>query len=312
MWERWVFRSVVLASLLAATLVTFRVRPLVSSPAVVKPTVLPRPFIAGLAALRSEDTWCRASPFLPRDFDYAAAAESLIAARGRAIQIAHRTNWLAPGYGRFDGAPSAQTGCSLTTIGATQEDAKRICNLEALAEAEGCIIYSLGGGNQYSFEDAMVALTLCEIHVFDCTCDPIAGLHPRVIFHKLCVGAGDEGPLYRALDDVMAELQHTRIDLLKMDIEGFEFPVLEALWRVPQLQLLPHQIIVEFHWRTQLNAAMPWGELQHTRDTSPGLGTGDLTLIWTHLSDVGYVVVSRDNNPTCLHCCEFTLVRAFC
>ena len=76
--------------------------------------------------------------------------------------------------------------------------------------------------------------------------------------------------------------------------------------------LLPHQIIVEFHWRTPLSEAMPWGEVQGRRNESPGLGTGDLTLVWTHLADMGYVVVSRDNNPTCPHCCEFTLVRAFC
>jgi FkbM family methyltransferase len=49
-----------------------------------------------------------------------------------------------------------------------------------------------------------------------------------------------------SLASITDKLGHDRIDLLKMDIEGAEYEVLEGLLRSP---VLPTQLLVEFHHR---------------------------------------------------------------
>jgi FkbM family methyltransferase len=50
----------------------------------------------------------------------------------------------------------------------------------------------------------------------------------------------------RSLPTIMRELAHERIDVLKMDIEGFEYEVLQAML---ETSIRPAQIAVEFHHR---------------------------------------------------------------
>ncbi len=49
-----------------------------------------------------------------------------------------------------------------------------------------------------------------------------------------------------SLTSITEQLGHRRIDLLKMDIEGAEYEVLEGLLESP---VLPTQLLVEFHHR---------------------------------------------------------------
>lgn len=48
------------------------------------------------------------------------------------------------------------------------------------------------------------------------------------------------------LSSIATRLGHSRIDLLKMDIEGAEYEVLEGLLTSP---VKPNQLLVEFHHR---------------------------------------------------------------
>ena len=54
-----------------------------------------------------------------------------------------------------------------------------------------------------------------------------------------------EVPAY-SLSSISTRLGHDRIDVLKMDIEGAEYEVLEGLLNS---QILPKQLLVEFHHR---------------------------------------------------------------
>jgi FkbM family methyltransferase len=49
-----------------------------------------------------------------------------------------------------------------------------------------------------------------------------------------------------SLSSITTKLAHNRIDVLKMDIEGAEYEVLEGLLESP---ILPAQLLVEFHHR---------------------------------------------------------------
>jgi Methyltransferase domain len=193
-----------------------------------------------------------------------------------------------------------------------------LCNLPALTE--GCVIYSLGSNAKFEFEMEMIFRTPCEIYTFDCTKDPLPDLHPRIHYHMLCLGDSDDPTSrYRSLSSIAAQFGHSKIALLKMDIEGFEYTVIESLYRGVTLAggapgaalVLPAQISFEQHYRSAMplawndGGAWPPIELQ-------SLSTGDMAITWAQLADMGYVVVSREDNVECQWCVEWTIVRAFC
>ena len=59
---------------------------------------------------------------------------------------------------------------------------------------------------------------------------------------------GDTNNIVRApvkdIDTIASELNHKEVDLLKMDIEGAEYEVIEAL---PKNRVAINQILIEFH-----------------------------------------------------------------
>lgn len=76
--------------------------------------------------------------------------------------------------------------------------------------------------------------------------------HPRIHFSKFFLGGEDRvderGYVYKTLPTIMKENGHTWIDVLKMDIEGNEFQVMDNLMDAYEGKILPFsQIQVEFH-----------------------------------------------------------------
>lgn len=131
-----------------------------------------------------------------------------------------------------------------------------LCGIEKLANpADGCVIYSLGSRNMFGLEDDLLNKTSCDIFTFDCTTD---FNRPNTTRHKMfrsCVGDPvSNGPpmdAYTGLRSAFAHystltstLEHTAVDLLKIDIEGYEMEVISN-WR-PEMSL-PHQILMELH-----------------------------------------------------------------
>jgi hypothetical protein len=109
------------------------------------------------------------------------------------------------------------------------DGAKIICSVATLQAP--CVIYSLGSNGDVSFEQDIIKQTPCEVHTFDCTVASISIVDSqRHIFHKLCIGKSKgnptpQGPQFDQLNSVMKKLGHTKLALLKMDIEGSEFEV---------------------------------------------------------------------------------------
>eukprot|EP00965_Chrysotila_dentata_P022589 748062-Pleurochrysis_carterae.AAC.1 len=146
-----------------------------------------------------------------------------------------------------------------------------------------CIVYSLGTRENPSFDVAMAAYG-CEVHSFDPTLEQ-QGLKTaallgkssfKVTFHD--VGIGGRSMAYapgtapwqwpglgygresnskkwtlRTLESLMRELGHAKVDVLKMDVEGAEWPLLEHLLSSGHLRKLLssggliRQIILEIH-----------------------------------------------------------------
>lgn len=141
------------------------------------------------------------------------------------------------------------------------------------------VVYSLGVGEDLSFDLSLIAAHGVAVHAFDPTPrsvewvarqdlperlrfhpwavadrDGVLTLHPpsdpRHVSHRAVptTGGGRE-PVEvpcRRLISIAAELGHDRIHLLKVDIEGFEYSVLaDLLDSGPEVD----QIVVEFHHR---------------------------------------------------------------
>lgn len=138
------------------------------------------------------------------------------------------------------------------------------------------VVYSVGVGSDITFDRALIARFGCGVHAFDPT--PMArewivrqDVPPQLVFHPIGLANMDEEvafamPLHegwdsfslppegsteevvhcpvRRLATIAAELGHDRIDLLKMDIEGFEYGVIDDALEGP---LRPTQWLIEFH-----------------------------------------------------------------
>lgn len=151
--------------------------------------------------------------------------------------------------------------------------------LDATLVDSASVVYSLGIGQDISFDLALIAHTGAQVFAFDPTPEVASWLRSRDLpqqFHFRAVGiAGHDGDekfylpprtdwishsLVRAdqyssqsvvlpvvrLSEAMRLQGHRRIDALKMDIEGGEYTVIEEIVRerIPITQLL-----VEFHHR---------------------------------------------------------------
>lgn len=139
------------------------------------------------------------------------------------------------------------------------------------------VIYSLGVGEDISFDLSLIEKYDLDIFAFDPTPRSIAWINGQELtgkFHFFAFGVADfdglasfmspdnpqhishtlvgdiyqsgnriEVPVYK-LKTIMRKLKHDRIDLLKMDIEGAEYAVLEDMM---QSDIYVNQLLVEFH-----------------------------------------------------------------
>ncbi|KAN0141570.1 Methyltransferase domain containing protein [Lactarius tabidus] len=211
----------------------------------------------------------------------------------------------------------------LERIGALGDGGKWVCGLSQLQEKEDCIVYSVGSPADASFEAELLARTRhCQLFVFDHTASslprslttpaslPIAlgefysadvstsendhdywdsrGIAQRSHFKPYRIAGFDahasgDNPKTYTLESLMRLNGHAHIDLLKIDLEGWEFDALSTFLlpnsefiaqkpRVPRVS----QMLIELHL---------WG-----RDFP------DLLNWWTVLESAGLRAVAREPN----------------
>lgn len=147
--------------------------------------------------------------------------------------------------------------------------------IPALIDAQA-MVYSVGVGNDISFDLAMIERFGCAVHAFDPTPMAKAWIEHQAVparhhFHPIGLSdrdeevgfaaplqegwdsfslpaAGSDEPLtmcpVRRLETLMSDLGHGAIDVLKMDIEGFEYGVIDDVLAGP---VRPGQWLIEFH-----------------------------------------------------------------
>lgn len=145
---------------------------------------------------------------------------------------------------------------------------------------EDSIIYSFGIGEDNSFDIALISKYGCKVYAFDPTPKSIKWVQdnvdePRFVFlpygiddktgtAKFLLPKNDnyvsgsvikqnnvdenksiEVPM-KSFEDIVKELKHDKIDVLKMDIEGSEYKVIESILNTP---VEIKQVIIELHER---------------------------------------------------------------
>lgn len=141
------------------------------------------------------------------------------------------------------------------------------------------VIYSFGVGEDASFDTEIIRKYNCTVDAFDPTPRSIAWVNKQYLsqyfrMHEYGLAAYDgrttfnppDNPNYvsytimdrraskgiainvvvKTLGTIMNELGHKHIDILKMDIEGAEYGVIEY---IRETCIRPDQILVEFHHR---------------------------------------------------------------
>lgn len=130
------------------------------------------------------------------------------------------------------------------------------------AARKGCILYSYGISTDSSFEQEMVSKHGCEVFAFDPTIGRLKAPPQQarsIHYHKMGIwnssGSSKSFLLVEHLFDAMRRLNHSYIDVLKVDIEGAEWTVFRDIFerrrgqRGEALPLPFGQLLIELHFQ---------------------------------------------------------------
>ena len=194
-----------------------------------------------------------------------------------------------------------------------------------------CVVYGAGIAYEPSFEINVAKNFVCAVHEFDCTMLDRERLQtfverqkdiPNLAFHPWCVGEMDSdankkinegrfvydmsklstkeaGVLVR-LEEIMDRLGHEDLDVLKFDIEGFEWRLFESILKSKKL---PRQMSFELHTRHASRAYVP-------PPLVAGKGKEAVVELFDRLYSLGYRVVAKALNLD-QRCAEFVVYRFY-
>ncbi|KAF9355757.1 hypothetical protein BGX26_006196, partial [Mortierella sp. AD094] len=122
-------------------------------------------------------------------------------------------------------------------VGPLSDGGKWICGMNLYEEhpRAKCVLYSFGVNHETRFEGEMLERTDCEIFAYDASVTAMGpeAQGPRAHFKPYFVGKEDKrdekGKEWRTLRTLMKENGHEWIDILKVDIEGSEYPTFDAI-----------------------------------------------------------------------------------
>jgi len=199
---------------------------------------------------------------------------------------------------------------TLTSFGRRDEE-KRVCGgLQLKSDTSKCVVFSVGSNNQYGFETDVVKGTKCFVEIFDCTVDtfsPPSSILSRVRTHKICLGRANEildGLEFRTWDSLLQLTGlTTNPNFLKMDIEGYEYAVMQSI--LNSGKNIPLQIAMEIHHFKVFY-------VKGVR-TVTDVSSAEMVTWFENLRTVGgYYLIDRNDNRHCSRCTEVVLAKLNC
>ncbi|KAH6673983.1 methyltransferase domain-containing protein [Plectosphaerella plurivora] len=223
-----------------------------------------------------------------------------------------RESWdeSSPMYTAWDLFPAAYP-CpyELERVGHLGDGGKWVCGMSQYeATTRPQVMYSFGVGGEVSLEVEWIRRTNTYVHSFDytVTTTEFPGLDKmtdRFKLQQLGVAGEDyieDGHRFATLKTIMTDLGHDYVDVIKMDVEGSEFPTLDSFLEDYEGKALPFgQLLIEIHL---------W---EGSPDTIP-----DLLKWWEKLESFGLRPVSDEANllavtfGSVIPCCfEYTFIN---
>jgi hypothetical protein len=185
---------------------------------------------------------------------------------------------------------------------------------------EGVVAYSFGINDESSFEAELLdRVRSARIWGYDFSVDAwgpqIPTAHcPRTFFSKVGISKTDEPaktPPFWTLQSLMAQNNHTYIDILKIDVEGSEYTAFDS--------------IMDYFsetWNGRGEAVLPIGQIMieiHVGEDRPEIGFGRFRKWWERLESMGMrptwmemnlMAVTIPDHKTDPRCTEYVLVNA--
>ncbi|KAJ7058195.1 methyltransferase domain-containing protein [Mycena amicta] len=190
-----------------------------------------------------------------------------------------------PPYTVWDYIPAA-FNCphEIQRLGALGDGGKWVCGASRVEKKRDCVVYSVGINYESSFEAELLNNTEhCQIWGYDFTVNAFGPQIPpsaasRTHFHPFGLAGKDNhgpeaSPKMYTLESLMKMNGHTHIDILKIDIERWEFETLSALIK-PYLangRPLPFgQLQLEIHlWNITFEEFLQWWEMLEAAGLRP-------------------------------------------
>ncbi|XP_042860801.1 uncharacterized protein LOC122246342 [Penaeus japonicus] len=200
--------------------------------------------------------------------------------------------------------------CYCDTWHCTADGAKLMClDDDVRPSPRRCFALNFGIGFDLSFDEALVQYG-CRVAALDPTNPNITNKMHQENFHALGIGLDDKDytltldmtydnknyvkatAAYMTYESVLQTLDRPRVDLLKMDIEGYEWRVLKQVLSSPNATSLlkdVRQILLEIHLDFLLKADGVATIYENVLDTLQ---------ILRQLEDFGFVLAAFDLNET--------------
>ncbi|KAL5507088.1 hypothetical protein ACEPAH_6544 [Sanghuangporus vaninii] len=189
-----------------------------------------------------------------------------------------------PPYTVWDFVPAA-FNCPhpVERIGALGDGGKWVCGLQRVAHKPDCVVYSIGINHESSFEAELLSRTSnCEVWGYDFSVESFGpevqddpALLSRAHFEPYgLAGTNSEGEHKMfTLQTLMARNGHKHIDILKIDIESWEFETLSSLVKsyLESGEPLPFgQLQLEIHtWGKKFDEFLSWWEMLEAAGLRP-------------------------------------------
>lgn len=181
---------------------------------------------------------------------------------------------------------------SAVRVGPAGDGGKWICNPWMVSEP--CIVYSMGINNQTEFESHLFNVTKnrCRFYCFDEDNENLNSFKSfNGTFKQWKISKEtNENKSEWAILDIVKYFNHTKIDFLKIDIEGAEYDSLPPLLR-SEFVITGKicQIMIELH--TYVN----WWRRIHL-----------------HFEEAGFLKFHSEANPLCRQCTEYSYIHQTC
>ncbi|KAK7455844.1 hypothetical protein VKT23_010881 [Stygiomarasmius scandens] len=208
----------------------------------------------------------------------------------------------------------------LRRVGALGDGGKWVCGLSRVEDKPNCVVYSVGINHESSFEAELLANTEhCQVWGYDFSVDSFGpqisrSLAPRTHFFPYGLAGQDhipgahaspeDHPMY-TLQSLMRMNGHTHIDILKVDIESWEFETLTSLIK-PYLDTgkpLPFgQLQLEIHlWNKEFPEFLEWWEMLEAAGLRPFMTEPNLVYVnynrqsGADLAEYSFLNIKGDN-----------------